>query len=103
MYVAEVYLTDNFTFLFIKYCIGFLFVLLVPVIALILEGDIRKGIRSVSQLCFLPRFMEDLSLYSLCLKRGLPQTKGLKASLRGYGQFWTTFGQEIEPNRADNR
>ena len=49
MYVAEVYLTDNFTFLFIKYCIGFLFVILVPVIALLLEADIRTGIRSVSE------------------------------------------------------
>ena len=47
MYVAEVYLTDdNFTFLFIKYCVGFLFVILVPVFAILLEGDIRKGIRS---------------------------------------------------------
>ena len=48
MYVAEVYLTDdNFTFLFIKYCVGFLFVILVPVFAILLEGDIRRGIRSV--------------------------------------------------------
>ena len=29
-----------------KYCVGFLFVILVPVIALILEGDIRNGVRS---------------------------------------------------------
>ena len=48
MYVAEVYLADgdNFTFLFIKYCVGFLFVILVPLIALLLEPDIRAGIRS---------------------------------------------------------
>ena len=51
MYVAEVYLADgdNFTFLFIKYCVGFLFVILVPLIALLLEPDIRAGIRSAQQ------------------------------------------------------
>lgn len=47
MYVAEVYLLDNFAFLLTKYCAGFLFVLFVPLITLALEKEIRRGIRSV--------------------------------------------------------
>ncbi len=47
MYVAEVYVVgDDFAFLFVKYCLGFLFVLFVPVVVLLLEADIRVGIRS---------------------------------------------------------
>ncbi len=47
MYVAEVYVVgDDFAFLFVKYCLGFLFVLFVPVVVLLLEADIRIGIRS---------------------------------------------------------
>ena len=47
MYVAEVYLLDNFTFLLIKYCVGFLYVIIVPVVTLCLEKEIRRGIGSV--------------------------------------------------------
>ncbi len=41
MYVAEVYVTENFSFLLVKYCVGFLFVLFVPLITLVLEEEIR--------------------------------------------------------------
>lgn len=47
MYVAEVYVTDNFTFLLVKYCVGFLFVLFVPLVTLASEDDIRLGISAV--------------------------------------------------------
>lgn len=47
MYVAEVYIADNFHFLMVKYCVGFLFVIFVPILTLVLETEIRDGIRSV--------------------------------------------------------
>ncbi len=48
MYVAEVYvLGDSFAFLFVKYCLGFLFIVFVPLVILVLEGNIRSGVRSV--------------------------------------------------------
>ena len=47
MYVAEVYALDSFAFLVVKYCFGFLFVIFIPVVTLVMEKDIRKGIRSV--------------------------------------------------------
>lgn len=47
MYVAEIYIHDHFAFLLVKYCVGFVFVILVPVITLCLEKEIRYGITSV--------------------------------------------------------
>jgi len=62
MYVAEVYVAGDatyvysdslgesagpFVFLLVKYCGGFLFVLLVPLITLATERDIRTGVRAV--------------------------------------------------------
>ncbi|TRY61503.1 hypothetical protein TCAL_05713 [Tigriopus californicus] len=47
MYVADVYIHDHFVFLLVKYCLGFVFVILVPVITLCLEKEIRHGITSV--------------------------------------------------------
>ena len=47
MYFAEVYIMDDFAFLFVKYCLGFLFVIFVPIITLSLQADIRVGINSV--------------------------------------------------------
>ncbi len=64
MYVAEVYVVgDDFAFLFVKYCLGFLFVLFVPVVVLLLEADIRVGIRS-GQTSTVP-YEQKLSFFNL--------------------------------------
>jgi len=47
MYFAEVYLPESFSFLLAKYCIGFLFVICIPVLTLILRREIREGISAV--------------------------------------------------------
>ena len=47
MYVAEIYVVDNFTFLFLKYTVGFLFLLFVPLCTVALQSEIRSGIVSV--------------------------------------------------------
>jgi hypothetical protein len=47
MYLAEVYLPDSFSFLLAKYCIGFLFVICIPILTLILRKEIREGIAGV--------------------------------------------------------
>ena len=44
MYLAEIYLPDSFSFLLAKYCIGFLFVVCIPILTLILRREIREGI-----------------------------------------------------------
>ena len=45
MYIAELYLEDNdFVFLIAKYCIGFLYVILIPMITLIVQKDIRHSV-----------------------------------------------------------
>ena len=63
MYVAEVYvLHDSFAFLFVKYCLGFLFILFVPLVILLADGNIRSGVRSVfgsAVLCSLQEEDED--------------------------------------------
>jgi hypothetical protein len=47
MYLAEIYLPDSFSFLLAKYCIGFLFVVCIPVLTMILRREIREGIAAV--------------------------------------------------------
>lgn len=47
MYVAEVYIHDRFTFLFVKYCLGFLHVIFVPLITLSTQEDIRVSIKDI--------------------------------------------------------
>jgi len=47
MYLAEAYLPDSFSFLLAKYCIGFLFVICIPVLTLILCREIREGTAAV--------------------------------------------------------
>ena len=47
MYLAELYLPDSFSFLVAKYCIGFLFVICIPILTLILRKEIRDGIAAV--------------------------------------------------------
>lgn len=50
MYVSEVYLADNvysFEFLLAKYCLGFLYLLFVPLVTLTLQREIRSGIATV--------------------------------------------------------
>jgi len=47
MYLAEAFLPDSFSFLLAKYCIGFLFVICIPVLTLILCREIREGIAAV--------------------------------------------------------
>ena len=47
MYLAELYLPDSFSFLVAKYCIGFLFVVCIPILTMILRKEIRDGIAGV--------------------------------------------------------
>ena len=47
MYFAEMYLQNDFSFLLAKYCVGFLYVVLIPFITLIAQREIRKGVQSV--------------------------------------------------------
>ncbi len=53
LYVAEVHLPateddgGGFAFLLVKYCLGFLFLVLVPVVVLATEPGIRAGVRTV--------------------------------------------------------
>ena len=47
MYFAEMYLQNDFTFLLAKYCVGFLYVVLIPFITLIAQREIRQGVSSV--------------------------------------------------------
>ena len=50
MYVAEVYLADDqnsFFFLLLKYCVGFLYLIFVPIVTLSLQKEIRIGIATV--------------------------------------------------------
>ena len=47
MYVAEIYLKTDFNFLFVKYFVGFLYVILIPMITLIAQREIRQGVMSV--------------------------------------------------------
>ena len=47
MYFAELYLQNDFTFLLAKYCVGFLYVVLIPFITLVAQREIRKGVVSI--------------------------------------------------------
>ena len=48
MYIAELYLEDNdFIFLLAKYCIGFLYVIFIPMIILILQTEIRQRVSMI--------------------------------------------------------
>ena len=47
MYIAEIYLKTDFTFLLVKYFVGFLYVILIPLITLIAQREIRQGVMSV--------------------------------------------------------
>ncbi len=47
MYIAEVYLDTDFTFLLAKYCLGFLYVICIPLITILAQKEIRNGIASV--------------------------------------------------------
>jgi hypothetical protein len=50
MYVSEVYLADSgssFAFVMAKYCIGFLYVIFVPIVTLCLKKEIRIGLATV--------------------------------------------------------
>ena len=47
MYVAEIYLKNDFTFLLVKYFLGFLYVVLIPMITLIAQKEIRNAVGSV--------------------------------------------------------
>ena len=47
MYIAEMYLANDFTFLLAKYFVGFLYVVLIPLITLIAQKEIRLGVASV--------------------------------------------------------
>lgn len=47
MYVAEIYLKHDFTFLLVKYFLGFLYLILIPMITLIAQKEIRQGVWSV--------------------------------------------------------
>lgn len=44
MYFAELYLDNDFNFLLAKYCMGFLYVIFIPVITLIAQKEIRGGV-----------------------------------------------------------
>ena len=47
MYFAELYLQNDFTFLLAKYCVGFLYVVLIPFITLVAQREIRQGVVSI--------------------------------------------------------
>ena len=47
MYIAEIYLKNDFTFLLVKYFLGFLYVILIPMITLIAQKEIRQGVGSI--------------------------------------------------------
>ena len=47
MYFAELYLQNDFTFLLAKYCLGFLYVVLIPFITLVAQREIRQGVASI--------------------------------------------------------
>lgn len=48
MYIAELYLEDDdFVFLIAKYCIGFLYVILIPILTLVVEKPIRQGVWAI--------------------------------------------------------
>ena len=48
MYIAELYLEDDdFVFLIAKYCIGFLYVILIPMLTLIVQKEIRQGVWAI--------------------------------------------------------
>ncbi len=47
MYIAEIYLLSDFTFLLAKYCLGFLYVICIPVITILAQKEIRDGIAAV--------------------------------------------------------
>ena len=47
MYIAEIYLKNDFTFLLVKYFLGFLYVVLIPMIVLIAQKEIRQAVGSI--------------------------------------------------------
>ena len=47
MYIAEIYLKNDFTFLLVKYFLGFLYVILIPMITLIAQKEIRHGVATI--------------------------------------------------------
>lgn len=47
MYIAEIYLHNDFTFLLAKYFVGFLYVILIPLITLIAQKEIRGGVATI--------------------------------------------------------
>ena len=47
MYVAEIYLKNDFSFLLVKYFVGFLYVILIPMITLIAQKEIRSSVADI--------------------------------------------------------
>jgi len=50
MYVSEVYLADDtrsFAFLLLKYCVGFLYLIFIPIVTLAFQEEIRNGVYTV--------------------------------------------------------
>ena len=47
MYVAEMYLKNDFSFLLVKYFVGFLYVILIPMITLIAQKEIRSSVADI--------------------------------------------------------
>jgi len=66
MYISEVYLADDqssFFFLLLKYCVGFLYLIFIPIITLSIQTELRVGIATVfgsAVMCLQPETSTDI-------------------------------------------